>query len=163
MLQGPNGNPPRDAAAVKLFPPAVPLAVIFGGVGLNTLWPLHPGFAIPGHRWIGWLVAGGAVLMLGLWSMLLFHRTGQDENPWKPTPSIVEDGPFRLTRNPMYLQMMLICVGFAIMLMNPWILILTPVGGWLLQRFVIRHEEEYLERKFGERYIAYKRRVRRWI
>jgi protein-S-isoprenylcysteine O-methyltransferase Ste14 len=63
----------------------------------------------------------------------------------------------------MYLQMVLVCLGFAVALWNLWILLLTPVCGWVLQRLVIVHEEEYLERKFGARYRDYKRRVRRWL
>jgi protein-S-isoprenylcysteine O-methyltransferase Ste14 len=159
------GESARDAAAVRLFPPGVPLGVILAGVGLNRLWPIDPGFIIPApaRYWIGGAIAAGAFLGLGLWAVVLFRRSGQNENPWKPTPSIVERGPFRITRNPMYLQMVLICIGFAIILMNVWILLLTPVGAWMLQHFVIRAEEEYLERKFGEDYLAYKRRVRRWI
>jgi protein-S-isoprenylcysteine O-methyltransferase Ste14 len=59
--------------------------------------------------------------------------------------------------------MVLVCVGVAVILMNWWILALTPVCGWLLQRFAILPEEAYLERKFGDTYLAYKRRVRRWL
>jgi len=68
-----------------------------------------------------------------------------------------------LTRNPMYLQMVLACIGFAVILSNGWILLLTPLCGWLLQRFAILPEEAYLERKFGDTYLAYKGRVRRWL
>jgi protein-S-isoprenylcysteine O-methyltransferase Ste14 len=59
--------------------------------------------------------------------------------------------------------MVLVCVGVAILLMNVWILLLTPLTVWVLQRYAILPEEEYLERKFGETYLAYKRRVRRWL
>jgi protein-S-isoprenylcysteine O-methyltransferase Ste14 len=156
---------PRDAAEVRVFPPGVPLAVILLGVGLQHVWPIDPGFAIPAPArwWIGGAIVAGAVLGLGLWSVVLFRRGGQDENPWKPTPRIEERGPFRLTRNPMYLQMMLVCVGFSVLLTNAWVLLLTPVGAWVLQRFAILPEEAYLERKFGAGYLAYKRRVRRWL
>lgn len=155
----------RDAAAVRIFPPAVPLLTILLGVGLNRMWPIDLGFGLPAPEryWLGGSIALGAFLGLGFWSVVLFRRGGQSENPWKPTPHIVEGGPFRFTRNPMYLQMVLICFGFAVILMNWWILVLTPVGGWLLQRFAILPEEAYLERKFGEIYLAYKRRVRRWL
>ena len=155
----------RDAAAVRIFPPGVPLATILLGVGLNRLWPIDPGFAVPRPEryWLGGLIVVGAVLGLGLWSVVLFRRGGQDENPWKPTPRIEERGPYRITRNPMYLQMILVCIGFSIALMNWWILVLTPVAAWLLQRFAILPEEAYLERKFGEAYLSYKRRVRRWL
>ena len=155
----------RDAAAVRIFPPAVPLLTILLGVVLNRMWPIDLGFALPEPEryWLGGLIALGALLGLGFWSVVLFRRGGQDENPWKPTPHIVEGGPFRLTRNPMYLQMVLISFGFAVILMNWWILVLTPIGGWLLQRFAILPEEAYLERKFDGTYLAYKRRVRRWL
>ena len=63
----------------------------------------------------------------------------------------------------MYLQMVLACLGVAVMLMNGWIVIFTAIAAWLLQRLAIVPEEAYLERKFGDVYLAYKRRVRRWL
>ncbi len=155
----------RDAAAVRVFPPGVPLLTILAGLGLSHLWPIDLGFAFPTPEryWVGGLVVAGAFLGLGLWSVLLFRGTGQDENPWKPTPQIVERGPFRITRNPMYLQMVLICIGVSVILMDFWILALTSVCAWLLQRFAILPEEAYLEHKFGDTYLAYKARVRRWL
>jgi len=155
----------RNSAAVKVFPPAVPLIVILLGVGLQRIWPIDVGFepAAPARYWIGGLIAAGALFGLGLWSVLIMRGTGQSENPWKPTTEIVERGPFRVTRNPMYLQMVLVCVGFAILLWNVWILALTPLGAFVLQRLAIVPEEEYLEREFGEAYLDYKRHVRRWI
>ena len=93
----------------------------------------------------------------------MMRRSGQSENPYKTTTEIIEKGPYRLTRNPMYLQMVLICIGFAILLANIWIIVLTPVCSLLLHFLVILPEEEYLERKFGGKYLAYKKRVRRWV
>ena len=155
----------RDAAAVRVFPPAIPLVTVLAGVGLNRLWPIDVGFELPSPQryWVGGLIVTGAVLGLGWRSVVQLRRTGQSENPWKPTTQIVERGPFRITRNPMYLQMVLACIGIAVALMNLWILGLTPVCAWLLQRLAILPEECYLERKFGDTYLAYKRRVRRWL
>jgi protein-S-isoprenylcysteine O-methyltransferase Ste14 len=154
-----------DAAEVRFFPPGIPLLAVVLGVGLGWKWPLDLGgfLPAPARYWVGGLILAGAVLGLGLWSVLLFRRGGQSENPWKPTPHIEERGPFRFTRNPMYLQMVLACLGIAVILANGWVLLLTPVVGWLLQRLAILPEEAYLERKFGEDYRAYKRRVRRWL
>lgn len=90
------------------------------------------------------------------------RRSGQSENPYKKTTEIIETGPFRLTRNPMYLQMVLVCIGFAVLLANIWTLALTPICAMLLHMLVILPEESYLERKFGDTYLDYKRRVR-WI
>ncbi len=154
-----------DAAAVRVFPPVIPLFTILLGVGVNRVWPVHIGFeASPFARyWAGGLIVVAAILGLGLWSVLLVRRSGQSENPWKPTLSIVDRGPFRISRNPIYLQMVVVCVGFAIILGNPWVLALTSVCAWLLQRLAILPEEAYLERKFGDVYLGYKRRVRRWL
>jgi protein-S-isoprenylcysteine O-methyltransferase Ste14 len=156
---------PRDAAAVRVFPPGIPLAALLLGWGLQKVWPLRlqewPGAAL--RPWLGWGIAIGALVLLGAWSVALFRLSGQDENPWKPTTEIVQRGPYRFTRNPMYLQMVLIVFGVGIATGNGWMLLLAPVTGWALQRWVIRPEEAYLEQKFGESYLAYKRRVRRWL
>jgi protein-S-isoprenylcysteine O-methyltransferase Ste14 len=154
----------RDAAAVRIVPPAVPILVILLGVGLDRVWPIRAlDVGTPARWWIGGAIVLGAILGLGLWSVVLFRRSGQSENPWKPTPHIVERGPFRISRNPMYLQMLVACVGVAVLLANVWILLLLPIGAWSLQRLAIEPEEAYLERKFGDAYLAYKRRVRRWL
>ena len=158
-------NERQDAAAVRVFPPAVPLLTILIGIGLNHLWPIDVGFQLP-KIWrysVGGVIVAGAFFCLGLWSVALFRRSGQSENPWKPTPELVDRGPFRITRNPMYLQMILICIGVAIILGNVWILVMMPFCAWVLQRFAILPEEAYLERKFGAQYLAYKQRVRRWL
>ena len=156
---------PSDAAAVRIFPPAVPLLTIALGIGLEHVWPLGVAESVPAAaRFVaGGAIVLGAILGLGLWSVVLFRRSGQDENPWKPTPQLVERGPFRISRNPMYLQMVLVCLGAAVALGNVWIALLTPVGGWVLQRLAILPEEAYLERKFGADYRSYRSRVRRWI
>lgn len=159
------GLTPRDAAAVRVFPPAVPLATILLGVALEWLWPIPLGFEPPPpvRYALGGAIVAGAILGLGLWSVRLIRGSGQSENPWKPTTEIIERGPYRVTRNPLYLQMVLACVGVAVALWNVWILALTPVCAWLLQRLAILPEEAYLERKFGDAYRDYRRRVRRWL
>jgi protein-S-isoprenylcysteine O-methyltransferase Ste14 len=156
---------PKDAAAVRIFPPAIPVGVIVAGLILNRMLPISGGGALSetARHWLGGGLVVGAILALGVWPIALFRRSGQSENPWTPTTRILDDGPYKRTRNPLYLGMLLICVGFALILSNWWILALTPVGGWLLRRLVILPEEAYLERTFGATYLAYKRRVRRWL
>lgn len=156
---------PGDGAAVRFPPPLLPLLTVALGLGLNRVWPIDLGLDVPApvRHWAGGLLVAGAVLVLGLWPVVLFRRSGQSEIPWTPTPSIVERGPYQFTRNPMYLMMVLVCIGVAVMAANPWILALTPLCAWALRHFAIGPEEEYLERKFGAGYLAYKRRVRRWL
>ena len=156
---------PVDAAAVRVFPPAVPLLTILLGLGLNRvcLFKLNLKQSTLFRYGVGGAIIGIAVFGLGLYPVILLRRTGQSENPWTPTTEIVTRGPFSFTRNPLYLQMVLGCIGFAVMLRNIWILLLTPLAAWTLQRLAILPEEAYLERKFGDSYRAYKRRVRRWL
>ena len=156
---------PRDAARVRVLPPGVPLITILLGQVLQRFRPIAPTLELsPLVRYgIGGLIVLGAVLGLGFRAVRTMRSTGQEENPWKPTPSIIESGPYRFTRNPMYLQLMIICIGFSVILQNPWILLLTPLAAGVLQELAIRPEEAYLERKFGDTYLAYKRRVRRWL
>ena len=155
----------RDAAAVRIFPPVIPALIILLGIGLNYVWPIDLALAIskPLRFWIGGAIVVSAMLGLGAWSILIMRRDGQREYPWEPTFNIIDHGPFRLTRNPMYLQMVLVCLGVGIAFMNWWLLLLTPVCGWLLLRLAIIPEEAYLEKKFGDTYLAYKERVRRWL
>lgn len=156
---------PPDAARVRVFPPGVPLITILLGEVLQRLWPIGQSLELPAlvRHGLGGVIVLGAILGLGLQAVRTMRRTGQDENPWKPTPSIIESGPYRFTRNPMYLQMVIVCIGFAVILLNVWILILTPLAALALYALAIRPEEEYLTRKFGEQYLAYKRRVPRWL
>lgn len=165
-LEVPLSLPPRrDAARVRIFPPGAPLLTVLVGVVLHRFWPIEFLALLPRPLRIA-LGAGiilVALFMLGFRAVICMRKSGQSENPWKPTTTIIEDGPFRFTRNPMYLQMVIGCVGFAIALANAWILLLTPVCAWTLQRFAILPEEAYLEQKFGAEYLAYKRRVPRWL
>ena len=108
-------------------------------------------------------MALGAILILGAWSVMLFRRGGQSENPWKPTPTIETRGPLRVTRNPMYLQMVIVCIAASFAFANWWILLLTPIVAYSLRRLAIEPEEAYLEEKFGDIYRKYKQNVRRWL
>jgi protein-S-isoprenylcysteine O-methyltransferase Ste14 len=155
----------EHAAAVKFPPPILPIVTIVAGHILGRFLPLFPGESLPTPEryWIGGLLAAAAVLILVVWPARQFQQSGQDLKPWTPTPEILVSGAYRFTRNPMYLGMLVFCLGFAIILSDAWIVILTPVCGWLIHHLAIRHEEIYLEEKFGDSYRAYKATVRRWL
>ena len=135
---------PPDVAAVRVFPPALPLLTILIGVALNRLYPLKLRLSVRLGYGIGGAIIGLAILGLGLYPVILLRRSGQSENPWTPTTQIVTRGPYRFTRNPLYLQMVLGCIGFAILLRNLWILLLTPLCAWTLQVLAILPEEGVL-------------------
>jgi protein-S-isoprenylcysteine O-methyltransferase Ste14 len=155
----------EHAAAVKFPPPILPIVTIVVGHILGRFLPLYPDVTLltPARYWIGGLICVAAVLVLVVLPARQFQQSGQDPKPWTPTPEIVVSGAYRFTRNPMYLGMLAFCIGFAVILSDAWIVILTPVCGWLIYLLAIRHEEVYLEEKFGDAYRAYKATVRRWI
>jgi protein-S-isoprenylcysteine O-methyltransferase Ste14 len=151
----------RDTAGVVAPPPLVYLGGLAVGFALELLLP---GTSVPGAvRWIlgGVLLVAGLVL-LGSFNAA-FQRKGTAVEPWKPTTAIVTTGPYRLTRNPAYLGMALVYIGIALLADSLWVLVPLPVVLLIIDRMVIAREERYLERKFGQEYLDYKRRVRRWI
>jgi protein-S-isoprenylcysteine O-methyltransferase Ste14 len=150
----------RDSAGVVAPPPLIYLGGLAVGFALEALLP---GTSIPGAvRWIlgGVLLVAGLVL-LGSFNTV-FQRKGTAVEPWKPTTAIVTTGPYRLTRNPAYLGMALVYIGIALLADALWVLVPLPVVLLIIDRMVIAREERYLERKFGQEYLNYKGRVRRW-
>src|SRR6266513_3940912 len=106
------------------------------------------------------LLAGPSLALKALFTM---RAAGTHANPAKPALMIVRGGPYRFTRNPMYLALCLVQAGIGFLL-NDWITLLFVVPLALVLHFgVILPEERYLEAKFGEQYLALKRKVRRWI
>nr|CAA6810503.1 MAG: Isoprenylcysteine carboxyl methyltransferase [uncultured Thiotrichaceae bacterium] len=113
---------------------------------------------------IGLVIIAIAVL-LDLWSLGLFFRSKTTPNPMKPsgTSTLVFDGMYKITRNPMYLGMLIALAGWWIYLGSLSPLLMLPVFVWVLTIQQIIPEETVLEDKFGQEYLDYKRRVRRWI
>lgn len=102
-------------------------------------------------------------LMIGLAAArgMLTARTSL--NPNRPTTSLVLSGPFRFTRNPLYLGLTVFYAGLMLVFELTWGLLFLPIVVWLITAWVIVPEEKYLEQKFGREYLNYKSRVRRWI
>jgi protein-S-isoprenylcysteine O-methyltransferase Ste14 len=156
--------PETDSAGVRIFPPAVYLGGLVIGYALNWLWPVPilPGDADPIVR-----IVGGALALAGIALMLLavaaFRRAGTSPNPTVATSALTFDGPYRFTRNPMYLGMALLLAGLAGIGNALWPLLAAIPVVAIIQTQVIAREERYLETKFGEAYRAYRSRVRRWL
>ena len=110
----------------------------------------------------GWLLI---VLGLGimLWAMLTFRLAHTSVLPFRPATAIVTRGPYRFSRNPMYVGLSLLYVGLAFLTGMAWPLVVLPVVLVALTALVIRREERYLEDAFGAEYAAYSARVRRWL
>src|SRR3712207_1291540 len=151
----------QDKAGVVAPPPLIYLSALVFGLLLNSRSPTT---FLPRTiaRLRCWRLLGGGVLLAGWfeWAML---RSDTPTIPYKPVSHIATEGPFRFTRNPAYLSMTMMYTGIASLANALWAIILLPVALLVIQRGVIEREERYLERKFGEEYLSYKARVRRWI
>lgn len=153
----------RDGAAVRIPPPFVYLgAVILGALVHRYLYPVSLGLPRGVRFAAAAVVAATGVGMMAA-AAGLFKRTGQDPKPWKLTPEIISTGIYRITRNPMYVSMALLQVAIGLAWGRVWIIALVPVVLAVVYATAVRHEEAYLEEKFGEAYLSYKSSVRRWI
>ena len=154
----------RETAGVICPPPLVFLAGLVLGLGADWVFALPP---LPQASDAGGLWLGGAFgasgLFLILWSGRRFIGAGTPLPPYRPTTALVTEGPYRRSRNPIYLGMALIYVGVVCATASLGALFLLPVVILVMEVGVIRREERYLERRFGEAYRAYKLRVRRWL
>jgi protein-S-isoprenylcysteine O-methyltransferase Ste14 len=109
---------------------------------------------------LGWLLTSSG-LILGFLGDRTLRKAGTNINPYEPVTTIVVEGPYRFTRNPLYLASALIYAGIAVRLNALWAAVLLPLVLGVVQCAVVEREERYLERKFGEEYTQYKARVRR--
>ena len=151
----------NDVPNVKIIPPLVYLAGIVIGF-LATIW--MPTKVVPNS--VAWTVGGmlifcGAVLTGS--AVLKFKNVGTTVRPDRAARTLVIAGPYKISRNPMYLGLALVYLGIAIAGQSVWALILLPVVLTVIQRRAIEPEEAFLERRFGANYISYKEKVRRWL
>ena len=153
-----------DTAGIKILPPLVYLAGLIVGYAVWWFWPIP---VVPAEWRFAIRVTGGVALVLGAWLMFsavaLFRRIGTSPDPREPTTALATDGPYRFTRNPMYLGMALLLAGFALVGNALWPLAAFVPVIWVIRTQVIDKEERYLEVKFGGEYRDFKARVRRWI
>jgi protein-S-isoprenylcysteine O-methyltransferase Ste14 len=157
-------NESTDRADVRFLPPFAYLAGLIAGYALWWFWPVP---VAPAAWGVAIRILGGVVVLAGfaldLWAFLVFRSAGEDPNPMRATGALTFSGPYRFTRNPMYLGLALIHSGLALLGNALWpLLALVPVI-WIVRTQVIDKEERYLETKFGVPYREYKAKVRRWL
>jgi protein-S-isoprenylcysteine O-methyltransferase Ste14 len=154
----------KEGGARVYFPPPL-VFLIFILLGIVLQRAVRP-LTIPVGRPLG--VTGGIVLIavglcLGASAMVLFRRTGQHPRPWAPTPELIPNGPYRFTRNPMYVAMTLFVLGLGIALNDLWVSLFAPVALLAVHFIAVLPEERYLGEKVGESYRGYVARVRRYL
>ena len=144
----------RDHAGVRVPPPLIFLGLVvlgplidrFLGIGsLHIAQPVRSILVIS-------LVASGLAIVLA--AIRTFARAGTRVEPWAPSSAIVSDGIYRFTRNPMYVGMALVMLGLALIIASPASIVMVGLASLIIDLFVIRREEAYLEAKFGDEYRA---------
>lgn len=134
-------------------------ALLAGAWALHRLVPVPLGPPLPG---LGMLLFFAALAVIG-WASLVLVKAGNDPRPDRPDTTMVATGPFRFSRNPIYLGFLLVMMGFALRWGDLWGWLALLLGHLLIDRLVIAREEAYLAKQFGAAYEAYRDRVRRWI
>ena len=150
-------------ARVRFPPPLVFLGGTLLGVAFQYL--VAPA-RVPVDRAvsaIGGILIGVAGLGFVASARILFKRTGQNPVPWKPSPVLIVKGPYRITRNPMYLGVALIELGLGLAVNNLWISLFAAPALLTVHFIAVLPEERYLSEKFGESYKAYLAQVRRYL
>lgn len=152
----------HESSGVRIFPPLIHLLAI--AIGFFVQW-LAPVRMDGSGRWIallaGCVLLGTAVGLIG-WTAAVMSRAGATPNPTRPTTALVSHGPFRLTRNPMYLAWEMVSIGVGLTANALWPIVMAVPAALVIRRLVIDKEERYLEDKFGAEYRDYKARVKRW-
>ena len=153
--------PEEDRPGVPIAPPLLFVLPILASLAFEWLAPTS--FVHGASRWIIGVLIFVTGIALGGGGFITQKRAGTDPIPFNPTTRVVGHGVYRFTRNPMYVGFALCTLALAILVDSTWMLLAVPIGLVLTDRLIVTREERYLERKFGEEYLNYKRRVRRWI
>ena len=151
----------KKGPAVKFPPPLIFLGLLIASYGLELSAPL--GFGIP--QW-GKIIGSGLItiaLLSLLFLLIAYLRAKTSIEPWKPTTHIITTGLYAFSRNPIYTAFCLINIGTGLFIHSPWVTLSFLPSAVLVYFIAIRKEEVYLEAKFGEQYLRYKRKVRRWL
>jgi protein-S-isoprenylcysteine O-methyltransferase Ste14 len=156
-----NSTPSKDVAVPGLLrPPIVLLAAIALGVVLNLIWPLR--FITSALVMVGPVIVFAAVLLFVL-SLKEFRSHGTSVRGTERTTTIVRTGPYRFSRNPIYLAFVLFILGLSLWLNDLWLLVALAAFAGFISVMIIPREERFLERNFQPQYSEYKAAVRRWL
>ena len=150
-----------DHAQVMVPPPLVFLGYLIGALILNWIVPFPAPWTFVLHIVGGLAIIGGILFVSSAFVQMRKANTPVD--PREPVTAVVTTGPYRFTRNPIYLGFFLTYLGFTLLDGTLWGLIASPFLIWTITQAVIHAEEIYLAEKFGEQYKQYRARVRQWI
>lgn len=145
---------------VRVPPPLIFATFAVVGFALDWIFPL---VAVPGFARALGVALFLAGIGLELWAVALFWRRGTNPFPWTADDALVAEGPYRFTRNPMYLGMTANVAGLGLALASPLMALMALPAAVVVDRSVIAREEAYLLHRFGAAYGGYRDAVRRWL
>jgi protein-S-isoprenylcysteine O-methyltransferase Ste14 len=145
-----------------LRPPLIYLASIATGLVLHLAWPRPLPAGLPVRPLLGGALVVASFLLLAF-SVRRFRAASTPVPAWKPTTAIVRTGPYRFSRNPIYLGFSLFQLGIAIWIGSWWLIVTLVAAFVLIHCFVVPREERYLEARFGDEYRDYMASVRRGL
>ena len=151
-----------DTAQVVVRPPFAWMLAVLAGLALNWLMPLPFMPVVVPAAWLGSTVIVVAVALF-VWAIVTITKAGSNVPTNMPTTTIVDSGPYRFTRNPIYLAMFLGLVGLALAFDSLWLLAALVLFALVIRHGVVAREEAYLEGRFDDVYRRYRSRVRRWL
>lgn len=151
----------KDSPDIVSCPPLVYLGALGLGLLMDWLFPVQrvSSESCP----ITGCILAFAGFLIGSWGVRTFHRAGTNVRPDRPVTALVTSGPFRYSRNPLYIALTVIYLGITLAVGSLWPLATLIPALAVVQCKIVRREEQYLESRFGDDYRAYKAQVHRWI
>jgi protein-S-isoprenylcysteine O-methyltransferase Ste14 len=153
----------KDHPAVYIPPPLIYIAIFFASLFMQKLVPLSTDFFYTSTS----KIIGVVIILIGLFfnfpSLLQFFKTRNTIITSKPATSLQTTGIYAISRNPMYIGLILFYIGISFLIGNWWNFILLPLLILVVQEYIIKREEKYLDRRFGQEYFIYKLKVKRWF
>jgi len=156
-------NKKKDNPGIFIPPPLIYAAIFFLSILMQKIIPIDNSFFESQNATIAGIVLIAIALLFILPALIKFVRSKNTLVTIKSATSLQTKGIYSLTRNPMYMGLLILYSGIAMLEGNWWTFIFIPLIIIIVQSYVIRGEENYLQRAFGEEYNAYRKKVRRWI
>ena len=156
-------NKKKDNPGIFIPPPLIYAAIFFLSILMQKIIPINNSFFDSRNATIAGIVLIAIALLFILPALIKFAQSKNTLVTIKSATSLQTKGIYSLTRNPMYMGLLILYSGIAMLEGNWWTFIFIPLIIIIVQSYVIRGEENYLQRAFGEEYNAYRKKVRRWI
>lgn len=151
----------KDSAGVYIPPPLIYVAVFFLSILIQSFFPLDYSW-LRSNYWLGWILIG-LFLLFAFPAIYRFIVSKTTITTILPVKNLQTSGIYSISRNPMYLGLLCLYSGIAVFKGNWWTFILLPLVILIVQQYIIRREEKYLQRQFGNLYASYCQKTRRWL